>query len=219
MALSSVPPTWRPPPHPLESKRACQPGSILTPAPQTQPQQQDHPPFLPPTHTSASNPDQHTQGCLIFRLLRDLIGWGHEGAATAQRATGLHTQQEKRSNKHLLSPCCVPAVGPSPAAGPRPQLLFQEAPFIPCPLQGTSETSWLAHGSQPFSGHGPCPSQHPSCTQQGSAHDGGRRQEWLSPSRTAQPCAAPQAPWPQFQDAEPQAAVGRAAHVSPTQAG
>lgn len=219
MALSSVPPTWRPPPHPLESKRACQPGSILTPPPQTQPQQQDHPPFLPPTHTSASNPDQHTQGCLIFRLLRDLIGWGHEGAATAQRATGLHTQQEKRSNKHLLSPCCVPAVGPSPAAGPRPQLLFQEAPFIPCPLQGTSETSWLAHGSQPFSGHGPCPSQHPSCTQQGSAHDGGRRQEWLSPSRTAQPCAAPQAPWPQFQDAEPQAAVGRAAHVSPTQAG
>lgn len=34
MALSSVLPAWRPPPHPLESKRACQPGSILTPSPQ-----------------------------------------------------------------------------------------------------------------------------------------------------------------------------------------
>ena len=67
-------------------------------------------------------------------------------------------------------------MGPSPAAGPRPQPLFQEAPLIPCPQQGTSETSWLAHGSQPFSGQGPCPSQHPSCTQQGSAHDGGRSQ-------------------------------------------
>lgn len=125
MALSSVPPAWRPPPHPLEPQSL---PAWLYPGPTPRPSLSDRTAsFLPPTHTSASNPDQHTQGCLIFRLLRDLIGWGHEGAATAQRATGLHTQQENRSNKHLLESLLLCACsGTLPAKGPRPQPLFRK---------------------------------------------------------------------------------------------
>lgn len=121
--------------HLLESKAAWQPDSILIRL-QTQPWLQVSLLHLRTLQCLAPNP--HTQGCFIFRLLRDLIGWCHEGAATAQRATGLHTQPENRFNKHLLSPCCVPAVWTPPALECCCPSFEKPHPFPAPPPQGSA---------------------------------------------------------------------------------
>lgn len=126
----------------------------------------------------------------------------------------------KQIQQAFIESLTKPAVGPSPVKWAKATAPLSGSPIHSLSPAGTSETSWLARGSQPFSGQGPCPSQHPSCTQQGSAQRRvGRGGRSGCPQVALQPCAAPQEPWAQFQDAEPQAAVGRAAHVSPTQAG
>lgn len=143
--------------HLLESKAAWQPDSILIRL-QTQPWLQVSLLHLRTLQCLAPNP--HTQGCFIFRLLRDLIGWCHEGAATAQRATGLHTQPENRFNKHLLSPCCVPAVWTPPrwsAAAPPSRSPTHSLPLPHRALHAGGLLNFPAGSWIPgFSGRRPC---------------------------------------------------------------
>lgn len=155
-----------------------QPPVGLPPAPKPSPALG----FVPPTLRCPALTPAHS-GCLTFKFLEDPAGGGRKGAATAWRASGLHTQQENRFNKRLLSPCCAPAVWPPcgvSATAPR------TAGHLLNFLAG-SEVPRLSVADVRVS-----PGM-PAAICKGSVCDGGKHPEVLSQSRSGQPCVFPQA--------------------------